>query len=186
MPFCTILLIDLTGIEYLRLACACIFALNIYQVFADGNSLGLALGSQSPNDEEGDPPSVEGNRRAASDDCEVTVEDEAVTIATQMGENGVTSEGINLQNQNGEGPSNTEEEPQTEFRRSTRHKSQPIRFNDYIVSSSSRYGLEKFYMCVILAFYKLYMCMVLIAFLYVYRNRFDPAVELGAIDLSIN
>ncbi|PWA51104.1 ribonuclease H-like domain-containing protein [Artemisia annua] len=100
-------------------------------------------GSQSPNDEEGDPPSVEGNRRAASDDCEVTVEDEAVTIATQMGENGVTSEGINLQNQNGEGPSNTEEEPQTEFRRSTRHKSQPIRFNDYIVSSSSRYGLEK-------------------------------------------
>ncbi|PWA53124.1 hypothetical protein CTI12_AA448090 [Artemisia annua] len=80
--------------------------------------------------------------RAASDDCEITVEDEAVTIATQMGENGVTSEGTSSQNQIGEGPSNTEEEPQTEFRRSTRHKSQPVRFNDYIVSSSSRYGLE--------------------------------------------
>ncbi|PWA48590.1 hypothetical protein CTI12_AA464480 [Artemisia annua] len=71
----------------------------------------MTEGSQSPNDEEGDPSNVEGNRRAAFDDCEITVEDEAVTIATQMGENGVTSEGTSSQNQNGEGPSNTEEEP---------------------------------------------------------------------------
>ncbi|GJW30331.1 putative RNA-directed DNA polymerase [Tanacetum coccineum] len=36
------------------------------------------------------------------------------------------------------------DEPQTEVRRSSRPKSQPVRFNDYVVSSNVKYGLEKF------------------------------------------
>ncbi|GKA67191.1 ribonuclease H-like domain-containing protein [Tanacetum coccineum] len=44
--------------------------------------------------------------------------------------------------EDGEG-SGVRDEPQTEVRRSSRPKSQPVRFNDYVVSSNMKYGLEK-------------------------------------------
>ncbi|GKA35123.1 ribonuclease H-like domain-containing protein [Tanacetum coccineum] len=47
---------------------------------------------ERPYDDEGDTSKVEGNRRVASNDYDMTDEDEDATIATQIGDN-VTSEG---------------------------------------------------------------------------------------------
>ncbi|GKB95546.1 ribonuclease H-like domain-containing protein, partial [Tanacetum coccineum] len=83
----------------------------------------------------------DGNSRIASDDCSA-VEDEVARDATYIEEN-VTSEGNVLVNQNGEGQSS----PMwvsPELRRSTRPKVMPARFNDFVVNSSVRYGLEKY------------------------------------------
>ncbi|GJT01388.1 ribonuclease H-like domain-containing protein [Tanacetum coccineum] len=73
----------------------------------------------SPNDEEGDSSTEDGGAGAAP------IQNEGVVpLATQIEDN-VTSEG-------------------NKVRRSSRPKSQPIRFNDYVVSSNVKYGLEKF------------------------------------------
>ncbi|GKB85257.1 putative RNA-directed DNA polymerase [Tanacetum coccineum] len=100
---------------------------------------------KSPYDEEGDTSNGEGNTRVASDGCINTAEDEVASDATQIGEN-VTSEGNTSQNQNGEGLSNVLGTSSPELRRSTRQKTMPVRFNDFVVNSSVRYGLEK-YVC---------------------------------------
>ncbi|GJY94273.1 ribonuclease H-like domain-containing protein [Tanacetum coccineum] len=97
-----------------------------------------------PYDEEGDPSNVEGNRRVASDDCDITVEDEAATIATQIGEN-VTYEGNVHNNQNGEDPTNVLETSPV-LRRSSRQRNLPSKLNDFVVGSNVKYGLEK-YVC---------------------------------------
>ncbi|GJW76258.1 putative transcription factor interactor and regulator CCHC(Zn) family protein [Tanacetum coccineum] len=75
----------------------------------------------------------------------IIAEDEVASDATQIGEN-VTSEGNTSQNQNGEGLSNVLGTSSPELRRSTRQKTMPVRFNDFVVNSSVRYGLEK-YVC---------------------------------------
>ncbi|GKC55070.1 ribonuclease H-like domain-containing protein, partial [Tanacetum coccineum] len=96
---------------------------------------------KSPYDEEGGTSIEDGNSRIASDDCSA-VEDEVARDATHIEEN-VTSEGNVPVNQNGEGQSS----PMwvsPELRRSTRPKVMPARFNDFVVNSSVRYGLEKY------------------------------------------
>ncbi|GJY13199.1 putative RNA-directed DNA polymerase [Tanacetum coccineum] len=78
-----------------------------------------------------------------SDDC-FTIEDEVASVATQIKDN-VTSEGNIQMKQNGEGESNTIG-TSPELRRSTRQRVMPARFDDFVVDSSVRYGLEK-YVC---------------------------------------
>ncbi|GJZ27723.1 ribonuclease H-like domain-containing protein [Tanacetum coccineum] len=98
---------------------------------------------ESPYDEEGDTSTEDDNSRIASDDC-TAVEDEVARGATHIEEN-VTSEGNVHVNQNGEGRSS----PigfSPDLRRSIRPKVMPARFNDFVVNSSVRYGLEK-YVC---------------------------------------
>ncbi|GJT75033.1 ribonuclease H-like domain-containing protein [Tanacetum coccineum] len=84
----------------------------------------------------------DGNIRVISDDYDNIVEDEVADVATQIEEN-VTSEGNGQINQNGEGPSNVLETLHV-LRRSTRQKVMPIKFNDYVVRSHVKYGLEKY------------------------------------------
>ncbi|GJS21409.1 ribonuclease H-like domain-containing protein, partial [Tanacetum coccineum] len=85
-----------------------------------------------------------GESEVTSDDYENTVEDEVINVVTQIGEN-ITSEGSVQTNQNGEGPSNVLETSPV-LRRSIRQKVMPSKFNDYVVSSNVKYGLEK-YVC---------------------------------------
>ncbi|GKA74192.1 ribonuclease H-like domain-containing protein, partial [Tanacetum coccineum] len=84
---------------------------------------------------------VWGPYKVTSDDCDNTVKDEVINVVTQIGEN-VTSEGSVQTNQNNEGLSNVLETSPV-LRRSTRQKFLPSKFNDYIVSSNVKYGLEK-------------------------------------------
>ncbi|GJV08190.1 ribonuclease H-like domain-containing protein [Tanacetum coccineum] len=95
-----------------------------------------------PYDEEGHSSNMEGNNWVTSDDCDNTVKDEVINVATQIGEN-VTSEGNVQTNQNGEGPSNALETSPV-LRRSTRQRGLPSKFNDYVVSSDVKYDLEKY------------------------------------------
>ncbi|GJV43556.1 ribonuclease H-like domain-containing protein [Tanacetum coccineum] len=97
-----------------------------------------------PYDEEGGTPNMESNGRVASDECDITVDDEAATIATQIREN-IPSEGNVHSNQNGEDPTNILEISLV-LRRSSRQRNMPSELNDFIVGSSVRYGLEK-YVC---------------------------------------
>ncbi|GKB95840.1 ribonuclease H-like domain-containing protein [Tanacetum coccineum] len=115
------------------------------QEFNDESSLKFfdVQNPESPYDEEGDTSTEDGNSRIASDDCSV-VDDEVARDATHIEDN-VTSEGNVPVNQNGKGQSS----PigvSPELRRSTRPKVMPARFNDFVVNSSVRYGLEK-YVC---------------------------------------
>ncbi|GKD17523.1 ribonuclease H-like domain-containing protein, partial [Tanacetum coccineum] len=96
-----------------------------------------------PYDEEGDTSNEDGNTGVTSDDCNITVEDEVAGVATQIEDN-VTSKGNVQNNQNGEGLSNLLETSQM-LRRSTREKVMPAKFNDFVVNSSVRYGLEKYW-----------------------------------------
>ncbi|GJW25106.1 hypothetical protein Tco_0038917 [Tanacetum coccineum] len=59
---------------------------------------------ERPNDEDGDTSNVVGNRRVVSDNCDIAVENETATIATQIGDN-LTFEGNDKNNQNGDDPS---------------------------------------------------------------------------------
>ncbi|GKE02624.1 ribonuclease H-like domain-containing protein, partial [Tanacetum coccineum] len=99
---------------------------------------------ERPYDEEGGTPNMESNGRVASDECDITVDDEAATIATQIREN-IPSEGNVHSNQNGEDPTNILEISLV-LRRSSRQRNMPSELNDFIVGSSVRYGLEK-YVC---------------------------------------
>ncbi|GJX41650.1 ribonuclease H-like domain-containing protein [Tanacetum coccineum] len=54
---------------------------------------------ERPNDEEGDSSNVKGNTWVTFDDCDNTVKDEVINVATQIGEN-VTFEGNVQTNQN--------------------------------------------------------------------------------------
>ncbi|GKD28088.1 hypothetical protein Tco_1234302 [Tanacetum coccineum] len=90
--------------------------------------------------EEGDNPNVEGNRRVACDDYDITVKDEAATIATQIEKN-VTCEGNVHNNQNGEDPTNVLETSPV-LRKSSRQRTLPYKLNDFVVDSNVRYGLE--------------------------------------------
>ncbi|GJU04154.1 ribonuclease H-like domain-containing protein [Tanacetum coccineum] len=96
-----------------------------------------------PYDEEGDTSNEDGNTGVTSNDYNITVEDEVAGVATQIEDN-VTSEGNVQNNQNGEGLSNMLETSQM-LRRSTRKKVMPAKFNDFVVNSSVRYGLEKYW-----------------------------------------
>nr|GEV64711.1 hypothetical protein [Tanacetum cinerariifolium] len=96
---------------------------------------------ESPYGEEGDTSTEDGSSRITSDDCTV-VEDEVARGATHIEEN-VTSKGNVPVNQNGEGQSNPMG-ASLELRRSTRPKVMLARFNDFVVNSSVRYGLEKY------------------------------------------
>ncbi|GJR51390.1 ribonuclease H-like domain-containing protein [Tanacetum coccineum] len=98
---------------------------------------------KSKTEVEGDTSTEDGNSRIASDDCSA-VEDEVARDATHIEEN-VTFEGNIHVNQNGEGQSSPMG-VSPELRRSTRPKVMPARFNDFVVNSSVRYGLEK-YVC---------------------------------------
>ncbi|GJW67206.1 heat shock 70 kDa protein 16 [Tanacetum coccineum] len=89
---------------------------------------------------DGDNPNVEGNRRVASDDYDITVKDEAATIATQIEKN-VTCEGNVHNNQNGEDPTNVLETSPV-LRKSSRQRTLPSKLNDFVVDSNVRYGLE--------------------------------------------
>ncbi|GJZ73187.1 retrovirus-related pol polyprotein from transposon TNT 1-94 [Tanacetum coccineum] len=93
---------------------------------------------------EGDTSNVEGNRRVASDDCNITVEDEAATIATQIGDN-VTFEGNVHNSQNGEDFTSVLETSPV-LRRSSRQRNLPSKLNDFVVGNIVRYGIEK-YVC---------------------------------------
>ncbi|GJX23687.1 ribonuclease H-like domain-containing protein [Tanacetum coccineum] len=97
-----------------------------------------------PYDEEGGSSNVEGNTWVTSDDCENTIKDEVINVATKIGEN-VTSEGSVQTNQNGEGPSNILETSPI-LRRFTRQNTLPSKLNDCVVSSNVKYGLKK-YVC---------------------------------------
>ncbi|GJW54567.1 putative RNA-directed DNA polymerase [Tanacetum coccineum] len=88
----------------------------------------------------GDTPNEEGNRRVASDDCDITVEDEAATITTQIWEN-VTFGGNVHDNQNGDGPTNFLEASLV-LRRSSRQRNLPSKLNNFVVGSSVRYVLS--------------------------------------------
>ncbi|GJV76542.1 ribonuclease H-like domain-containing protein [Tanacetum coccineum] len=90
----------------------------------------------------GDTSNKDGNIAVTSDDYNNIVEDEVADIETQIEEN-VTSEGNGQTNQNGEGPSNVLGTSPV-LRRSTRQKVMPIKYNDYVVSSHAKYGLEKY------------------------------------------
>nr|GEW05381.1 reverse transcriptase domain-containing protein [Tanacetum cinerariifolium] len=93
--------------------------------------------SQSPNDEDGDSSNEDGIAGATP-----IPNEEVVPLTTQIEEN-VTSEGNSLNISSSDG-SGLRDEPQTEVRSSSRPKSQHVRFNDYVVSSNVKYGLEKF------------------------------------------
>ncbi|GKF01508.1 ribonuclease H-like domain-containing protein [Tanacetum coccineum] len=110
--------------------------------------------SESPYDEEGDTSNEDGNIGVTSDDYGNIVEDEVVDVAIQIEEN-VTSEGNGQINQNGEGPSNVLGTSPV-LRRSIRQKVMPIKFNDYVVNSHVKCGLEKYVSYVNLS--KRYFC----------------------------
>ncbi|GKC48865.1 hypothetical protein Tco_1071610 [Tanacetum coccineum] len=99
---------------------------------------------ERPYDDEGDTSNVEGNRKVAFDDCNIIVEDEAITIATQIGDI-VTCEGNVHNSQNGKDPTN-DLETSPVLRRSSRQRNLPSKLNDFVVSSSVKYDLEK-YVC---------------------------------------
>ncbi|GJT21426.1 ribonuclease H-like domain-containing protein [Tanacetum coccineum] len=92
----------------------------------------------------GDTSNEDGNIGVTSDGCDNTVEDEVTNVATQIEEN-VTSEGNVQINQNGEGLSSVLGTSPM-LRRCTRQKVLPAKFNDFVVNSSVRYGLEKYAM----------------------------------------
>ncbi|PWA54366.1 reverse transcriptase, RNA-dependent DNA polymerase, Gag-polypeptide of LTR copia-type [Artemisia annua] len=96
-------------------------------------------GSESPNDEEGDPSNVEGSGRVSSDDSVHPVNEEDAATATQIDDT-ITSEGTSQNTLNGEDHG----EAPPSVRRSTRQRSQPVRFNDFVVGSNVKYGLEKY------------------------------------------
>ncbi|GJS93647.1 ribonuclease H-like domain-containing protein [Tanacetum coccineum] len=92
-----------------------------------------------PYDEEGDNSNMDGNIGVTFDDCNITVEDEVAGVATQIKDN-VTYEGNVLTNQNGEGLSKILEiSPMLQ-------KVMTVKFIDFVVNSSVRYGIEK-YVC---------------------------------------
>ncbi|GKB20913.1 ribonuclease H-like domain-containing protein, partial [Tanacetum coccineum] len=97
-----------------------------------------------PYDEEEDTSNMEGNTWVTSDDCDNTVEVEVTSVASQIEDN-VTSEVNVYVNQNGEGPSNVLGTSPV-LRRSTKQRVLPSKFNDFVVNSNVRYGLEK-YVC---------------------------------------
>ncbi|GKC38609.1 hypothetical protein Tco_1050993 [Tanacetum coccineum] len=97
---------------------------------------------QSLNDEKWDPFNMDDNGNASSDDCLETVEDEVVTIATQIGDN-VISESNNQNISNGEGTNIHGNKPRTKLRRSTRKSNLPLKFNDFVVNSNVKYSLKK-------------------------------------------
>lgn len=99
-------------------------------------------GSESPNDEEGDPSNVEGSGMVPLDDCVNTVSEGGATTTTKI-EDTITSEGTNQNVFNGEDQNVQMEEPPS-VRRSSRNRSQPVRFNDFVVGSNVKYGLEKY------------------------------------------
>ncbi|GJX69798.1 hypothetical protein Tco_0305525 [Tanacetum coccineum] len=90
----------------------------------------------------GNTSNVEGNRRVASDDCNITVEDEAATIATQIGDN-VTFEGNVHNSQNGEDFTSVLETSPV-LRRSSKQRNLPSKLNDFVVGNIVRYGIEKY------------------------------------------
>nr|GEX71717.1 ribonuclease H-like domain-containing protein [Tanacetum cinerariifolium] len=81
------------------------------------------ISSQTPHDEKGDTSKEDGNAGAFS-------YEETIPIATQIEEH-VTFEGKSQNFSIGEG-FGLRDEPQTEVRRSSRLKSQLVRFNDYV------------------------------------------------------
>nr|GEW04408.1 ribonuclease H-like domain-containing protein [Tanacetum cinerariifolium] len=91
--------------------------------------------------------------RCVIDDNSVEVDLSFDTISSQSpnDEEGDTSK------EDGEG-SCLRDYPQTEVRRSSRPKSQPVRFNDCVVSSNVKYGLEKKYCLELLSEYGLLAC----------------------------
>ncbi|PWA46629.1 AAA-ATPase ASD, mitochondrial [Artemisia annua] len=91
-----------------------------------------AHGSESPNDEEGDPSNEEGSGRVSSDDNSNSVNEEDAATATQIDDT-ITSEGISQNVLNGEDHG----EAPPSLRRSSRHRSQPVRFNDFVVVLTS-------------------------------------------------
>ncbi|GKB78720.1 ribonuclease H-like domain-containing protein [Tanacetum coccineum] len=96
----------------------------------------------SPSDREGDLSNEDGNGCAASDGCLNTSNGEAVAITTQIEEN-VNSEGNGQNIQNGDGSNSLGVEPLAEVRRSSRNRTMHIEFNDFVVNSNVKYGLEK-------------------------------------------
>ncbi|GJX10794.1 putative gypsy type transposase [Tanacetum coccineum] len=86
-----------------------------------------------------------GNECATSATCVETVDDEAVAIATQIEDN-ITFKGNNQSIFNGDGSDNSGNEPQTDVRRSSRRRTRPVKFNDFVVNSNVKYGLEKHHM----------------------------------------
>nr|GFC19544.1 ribonuclease H-like domain-containing protein [Tanacetum cinerariifolium] len=83
----------------------------------------------------------EGNTRVTFDDY-ITVEEEVTSVATQIEENVIFEGSVHI-NQTSEGPSNVMG-TSPELRMSTRQKAMPVKFNDFVVNSSVRYGLEKY------------------------------------------
>ncbi|GJS68878.1 hypothetical protein Tco_0683443 [Tanacetum coccineum] len=102
---------------------------------------------KSPNDDERDPSNGDGNVMASSDvNSPPHVNDEA-TFATQLDENNNISEGsqtevigsrsgIELQSRVNNG-----DEPHT-VRKSSRVSNIPLKFNDFILPSNKKYGIE--------------------------------------------
>ncbi|GJW67750.1 hypothetical protein Tco_0122174 [Tanacetum coccineum] len=70
------------------------------------------------------------------------VKDEVVAIATQIEDN-VTSKGNNQNISTGEGSGNSGNESQIEVRRSSRHRTRHVKFNDFFININVKYGLEK-------------------------------------------
>ncbi|PWA70738.1 Armadillo-like helical [Artemisia annua] len=91
---------------------------------------------------EGDPSNVEGSGIVPPDGCDNKINEGGTTTATQI-EDTITSEGNNQNVLNGE-DQNVQMEAPPSLRRSNRNRSQPVRFNDFVVGSNVKYGLEKY------------------------------------------
>nr|GEW44290.1 ribonuclease H-like domain-containing protein [Tanacetum cinerariifolium] len=86
------------------------------------------------------PYRVVSKDRVASDDCYITTEDKAATIATQIGENVTCEENVH-NNKNGQDPTNVLETSPV-LRKSSRQRNSPSKLNDFVVDNNVRYELS--------------------------------------------
>ncbi|GKB29612.1 ribonuclease H-like domain-containing protein [Tanacetum coccineum] len=105
--------------------------------------------SEIPYDDEREQSKDDGNSMAPNNINSSQVVDEDATFATSLTENANISEGQHGTDasipriiSNGLNSSNSRDEPQT-MRKSDRLRSLPSKFNDYVMPSNKKYGIEK-------------------------------------------
>ncbi|GJX86857.1 hypothetical protein Tco_0337631 [Tanacetum coccineum] len=103
---------------------------------------------KSPNDDERDPYFGDGNVMAFSDIDSYPLVNEEATFATQLDETNNISKGSSVEMSSSrsgiesQSRTNNGDEPQN-VRKSSRVSNLPFKFNNFILPSNKKYGIEK-------------------------------------------
>ncbi|GKC18024.1 ribonuclease H-like domain-containing protein [Tanacetum coccineum] len=119
--------------------------MNLLNFFDNTNGHTLEI----PNDDEREHSNGDGNVMTPKNINSSHLVDKDATFATSLNDNNIISKGqqssANSPRSNNEGQSNTNigDEPQT-LRKSNRVRNFLFKFNDYVVPSNKKYGIEKY------------------------------------------